>query len=104
MAVFMIAKIGTDSKNVAQQMGMTDEFLAEENMPSFTLCASRDVMLFGYDILKNHSSEEAVGDAKFWQDAIHFYRATFDLLRKKWRLAAEFIELTDRENSLMDMT
>lgn len=95
----MIARIGTQSKDTAQSLGNNDEFMKEENMPPFTLNAGRDTALVSIDMLQTPA--EGVGDDQFWRETLAFYKATFKIGRRKWKLAEECASIVQkREDEL----
>lgn len=87
IALFHIAAMGSQSKTTAQDLGQ-DAFMKEENMPAFILHSGRDAALLSLKMLKY--PEEGAGDAAFWKGVLEFYRASFDIGRRKWRLADEY--------------
>lgn len=84
---------------MAQALGENDEFMKEENMPPFTLHSSRDVALIALPML--YSPQEGAGDEAFWKGILDFYRASFEVAKRKWGLGAEYLELLkEREGQL----
>jgi hypothetical protein len=87
IGLHMIARLGSQSKDAAQSLGNNDEFMKEENMPPFSLNAGRDIALVCIDLLKN--PVQGVGDDQFWRETLAFYKASFQIGRRKWKLADE---------------
>lgn len=87
----MIARIGSQSKDTAQSLGNNDEFMKEINMPPFSLTAGRDTALVCVDMLQN--PVDGVGDDAFWRETLEFYKASFVVGSKKWKLADECLSM-----------
>lgn len=96
LALQMIARVGSESKDVSNQVGARgeDKFLNEFNMPPFLLIATRDVALVALYMIRNK-----VGNEEWWRDIVRFYVDGFGLARRKWRLANEYLEFIVSEES-----
>lgn len=97
--LYWIAKIGTESKDTAQSLGKNDLFMKEGNMPPFTLSAGRDTALVSLEMIRNPM--EGVGNEPFWRELLVFYKGSFEVGRRKWRLAVDYMALVQQQEEAL---